>query len=139
MTLLLGRDTLTLTAWCAMGLLRDLAKAETHFFAVTLRRNAAVPAARPRAMYALVDAAVLPLSLLDTKFAAAANLLTGERCHPVRDALARDKAERLAHGGLGSVMVMSFELAPGEEFTPKEAVEKVRYPAPGDLWLSIVY
>lgn len=97
----LRRVHLCIAAWCSMHLAQDLSKADTHFLAITLRRN---PTAEPlRSMYALVDAAVLPLTLFDNKFERMQDSFTHSARNPVREALARDMPQLVKEGLLGGV------------------------------------
>lgn len=106
-----------------MHLAQDLSKADTHFLAITLRRN---PTAEPlRSMYALVDAAVLPLTLFDNKFERMQDSFTHSARNPVREALARDMPQLVKEGLLGGVLALYIELGEKEELTPEEAVVQV--------------
>ena len=106
-----------------MDLLGDIHKAETHFLGITLRKNASFT--NPRAMYSLIDAQVLPLTLLEEKFKHVANAQDERPVNMIEEFVVKDRKRRIADGALGSVLVMSFELAPGEDMTVEEAVAKV--------------
>jgi hypothetical protein len=111
-----------LTAWQALRLHDSLDKSKTHFLAITVRKN--VVSRNLRASFSFVDGDVLPLQLLVDKFASAANAVTGEKLDPVV-LLQRDREQRLREGGLGSVLVMTFELDAKEKKTPEEAAKEV--------------
>lgn len=106
-----------------MDLLTDIREAETHFLGITLRKNASFT--NPRAMYSLVDAQVLPLTLLEEKYKHAANAQDGQPIDAFEEFVIKDRKRRIENGALGSALVMSFELAPGEDMTVEEAVDKV--------------
>lgn len=117
------RDTLTIACWQAMDLMTDIHKAETHFLGITLRKNKET--SNPRAMYSLADAQVLPLTLLADKYKYIATAHDERPVDVLEEYFWKDRKKRLADGALGSVLAMSFELAPGEEMTVEEAVAKV--------------
>ncbi|KZT74719.1 hypothetical protein DAEQUDRAFT_807051 [Daedalea quercina L-15889] len=120
-------DTLTFACWQAMDLMHDIRKSETHCFAVTLRKNAVWT--NPRAMYSLVDAAVLPLALLSKHYENVANAYDEKPVNVIEEMLVNDRKRRTTEdGALGSVLVMSFELAPDENMTVEEAVAKKSVP-----------
>ncbi|KAH9937590.1 uncharacterized protein B0H18DRAFT_971358 [Fomitopsis serialis] len=100
-------DTLTFACWQAMDLTIDIHKADTHFLALTLRKNDVWT--NRRAMYKLVDAQVLPLTLLSKKFEHAADALDEQPVDVVQQVLGTDKRRRIADGALGSVLVMSHD------------------------------
>jgi hypothetical protein len=96
-------------------------RAKTHFLLVTLHRSSSV---NPRTIYSLVDAVVLPLSLLEDTFSIFGNF---EDSSPVsvKSMLAKDEERRKRDGALGSVMVMSIELPKGDNRSPCDALKKV--------------
>ena len=65
------RDTLTVSAWRLLELTKDISRARTHFLILTLRRTAS---SNPRALYSLVDAEVLPWSVLEAAYANRVNV-----------------------------------------------------------------
>lgn len=115
------RDTLSFAAWNALDLVNNIKKSETHFLALTLRKRDKAPSIRT--MFALVDAAVLPVSILTRRFAEQGALLGGM---PPMESIREFRAEALRDGKLGAVLIMSVELAKGEEMSPEEAVKQVR-------------
>lgn len=117
------RVTLSFACWQAMDLMTDIHKAETHFLGITLRKNN--ESTNPRAAYSLVDAQVLPLTLLVEKYKHMATAHDEQPVDMLENAFWADRRRRIADGGLGSVLAMSFELAPGEDMTVEEAVAKV--------------
>ncbi|KAF7307970.1 MYND-type domain-containing protein [Mycena kentingensis (nom. inval.)] len=112
-------DTFTVVCWHALNLVRNINKAKTHFFAMTLSRN--FDATNPRAMHSLIDAAVLPLSVLQDKFSNMGVLAQDaqgshkEVPFTPLDMLRQNEQERLRDGGLGAVMVVSVELSKKEK------------------------
>lgn len=103
--------------------MQDISKAKTHFLAIILKRKVS-ESENPRILYSLVDAEVLPLSVLEKKFAntAIANALGPKPMDPLA-VLRQNTAERIQAGGLGAVMVMSVEILEGEEGkSPEQAV-----------------
>ncbi|EPT04233.1 hypothetical protein FOMPIDRAFT_159226 [Fomitopsis schrenkii] len=104
----------------------DIHKAETHFLGITLRKNKET--SNPRAMYSLADAQVLPLTLLADKYKYIATAHDERPVDVLEEYFWKDRKKRLADGALGSVLAMSFELAPGEEMTVEEAVAKKNVP-----------
>lgn len=107
-----------------MDLLKDIRKAKTHFFAVTVRRNLA--SMTPRTFYTFVDAEVVPFSVLTKKFEHAGDL-HGNSVN-VMDVFTKNEAERIRDGGLGAVMVMTVELREGENKLPAQAVAETAVP-----------
>ncbi|KAI0732300.1 hypothetical protein C8Q72DRAFT_141738 [Fomitopsis betulina] len=118
--------TLSFACWQAMDLMTDIHKAETHFLGITLRKNN--ESTNPRAAYSLVDAQVLPLTLLVEKYKHMATAHDEQPVDMLENAFWADRRRRIADGGLGSVLAMSFELAPGEDMTVEEAVAKKNVP-----------
>ncbi|KAE9382724.1 hypothetical protein BT96DRAFT_1010129 [Gymnopus androsaceus JB14] len=91
-----------------------MSKAKTHFFAITLKRN--IASSDPLTLYSLVDADVLPFSILDKKYEHAAGV---NPASILRD----NEQERIRNGGLGAVLLMAVELAEDElHKTPEQAV-----------------
>ncbi|KAI0062436.1 hypothetical protein BV25DRAFT_1825427, partial [Artomyces pyxidatus] len=88
---------------------------------MTLRRT---KSSNPRSMYWLLGAEVLPLQALKDAFAKRSNLFEG----PTDPVMMHEKdvRENLAKGGLGSALVMSTELPPGDDRPPHEAIKDVR-------------
>jgi uncharacterized protein YaeQ len=105
-----------------MDLVRDLDKAKTHFFALTLRRHTEETDARK--YYSLVNAEVLPLSLLDDKFRHTADAATGQPVNHM-DMLRRECAPLMREGALGTMIAMYIELGPEEEKSVEQAVKDV--------------
>jgi hypothetical protein len=106
-----------------MDLAHDMKKAETHFLAVVVRKKAKF--ASLRASFDLVDATVLPLSLLEEKFQHCGDASTGLPRSPL-DQVREDKEGGLRDGALGNVLAMSFVLDAGEEKTIEQTVKEVR-------------
>ncbi|TFY55408.1 hypothetical protein EVJ58_g8269 [Rhodofomes roseus] len=130
-------DTLTIACWQAMDLVKDIRKADTHFLGVTLRKNE--DWTNVRAMYKLVDAQVLPLTLVAQKYATVADAYDEHPVDVIDQVLGADKRRRLADGGLGSVLVIAFELSPDENMTVEEAVLKKNTPTLQPLGLFQVH
>ena len=115
------RDTLTVSAWYLLDLTKDITRAKTHFLLLTLRRSTS---SNPRTLYSLIDAAVLPLSVLEDAFSGLGRF---EDMSPVspKAMLAMDEEGRKRDGALGSVMCMSIELPKGDNQSPQDALKKV--------------
>ncbi|KAJ7255349.1 hypothetical protein C8J57DRAFT_1075812, partial [Mycena rebaudengoi] len=101
-------DSYTVACWHAMNLAHDLNKAQTHFLGVVLQRN--LEAKTDRTLYTLVDAEVLPLTVLLKKFESVTILTPSGKEVPMTpvDMLKQDAARRMqdaSDGALGSVMV----------------------------------
>lgn len=122
MLTLVIRDTLTVSAWNLLELIKDISRARTFFLALTLRRT---ESSNPRTLYSLVEAEVLPLSALEAVFASLGNFADSSPVSP-KSLLARDEEQRKREGGLGSVMVMSIELPKGDSRKPHDAMKEVR-------------
>ncbi|KAG7098985.1 hypothetical protein E1B28_000871 [Marasmius oreades] len=81
-------------------------------------------------MYSLIDADVLPLTVLEKKFehAALPDPVIGQSTNPIT-ILQKDDEERKRNGHLGSVLVVSVELAESEmKKTPEQAVRETTCP-----------
>lgn len=105
-----------------MGLVRDISRAKTHFMAVILRRT---PSHNPRTFYTLVDYEIIPFSWIEEAWSNRASAADESlACSPAAF-LERDAAERKKDGALGSVMVISLELPPGDDRSPREALKNV--------------
>jgi hypothetical protein len=115
------RDTLTISAWHMLDLTRDITRAKTHFLLLTLRRTAS---SDPRALYSLIDVAVLPLSVLEDSYSHLGRLGDESPVSPTA-MLAENEKERQREGALGSVMVMSIELPKGDSRSPQDALKEV--------------
>ncbi|KAE9399096.1 hypothetical protein BT96DRAFT_994216 [Gymnopus androsaceus JB14] len=119
-------DTYTVVCWQAIDLARNMSKAKTHFFAITLKRN--IASSDPLTLYSLVDADVLPFSILDKKYEHAAVVHPDPEIGHVQGvnpaSILRDnEQERIRNGGLGAVLLMAVELAEDElHKTPEQAV-----------------
>lgn len=105
-----------------MDLVKDISKAKTHFMAITLRRTAS---SNPRTYYTLVDYEIIPFSWIEEVWSARANIVDSSQVSPkiIRD---NDEAERKSDGALGSVLIMSCELPPGNNQSVREALKSVR-------------
>ncbi|KAI5900699.1 uncharacterized protein SCHCODRAFT_02483727 [Schizophyllum commune H4-8] len=116
-------DTYTICAWLALDLANHPERATTHFLGITLRRN--LKSTNPRALYTLVDAEVLPLSVLQDTFEGRWAM---DGSYPVSPILALEhdaRGRKINDGALGSVMVFSVELQEDEEKTVEQAVRTV--------------
>ncbi|KAJ7192226.1 hypothetical protein GGX14DRAFT_480263 [Mycena pura] len=129
-------DAFTVVCWQAMNLVRDITKAKTHFFAVTLLRNHA--STNPRAMYSLIDADVLPLGILEKKFSSAVAAHNEQPFSPL-DMLATSAKNFEKDGQLGAVMVISVELGPDEKKSVEQAVSDTSCPTFQPLGLFNVH
>ncbi|KAE9382723.1 hypothetical protein BT96DRAFT_1010128 [Gymnopus androsaceus JB14] len=106
----------------------NISKAHTHFLMITLKRN--LSSSNPLTLYSLIDADVLPLSILDTELSKASHVESPEKVegvpHPVAlriDLLRKDEQQRLTAGSLGSVLLVSVELTEDEMHkSPAQAV-----------------
>ncbi|KAL1716433.1 hypothetical protein EV715DRAFT_205352, partial [Schizophyllum commune] len=116
-------DTYTVCAWLALDLAKHPSRATSHFLAITLRRN--VESTNPRAMYTLIDADLLPFSVLQETFEGRWAM---DGSYPVSPKLVLEhdaRGRKVNDGALGSVMVFSVELQEDEEKTVEEAVRTV--------------
>ncbi|KAL1743413.1 hypothetical protein HDZ31DRAFT_65021 [Schizophyllum fasciatum] len=130
-------DTYTVCAWIALDLAKHLERAKTHFLGITLRRN--LRSTNPRAMYNLIDAEVLPLSVLQETFEGRWAL---DGSYPVSPILALEhdaRGRQINDGALGSVLVFSVELQEDEERTVEEAVRMTLIPMISPLGLFKVH
>lgn len=114
-------DTLTVSAWRLLELTKDISRARTHFLILTLRRTAS---SNPRALYSLVDAEVLPWSVLEAAYANRVNVSDLSPLSP-KLMLEKDEEERKRDGGIGSVMVISLELPKGDNRPPHNALTEL--------------
>ncbi|KZP19551.1 hypothetical protein FIBSPDRAFT_563779 [Athelia psychrophila] len=113
-------DTLIISAWCLMGLVKDTSPAQTHFMVVTLRRTASHS---PRTFSTLVDYEIVPFSWIEEAWANRVSALDESPCSP-QAILARDAAESKKNDdALGSVLGISLELPPGDDRFPREALK----------------
>ena len=111
-----------MSAWHLLELTKDITRARTHFLILTLRRTAS---SNPRTLFSLVDAEVLPWSVLEAAYANRANALDLSPASP-KAMLAMDEEGRKRDGALGSVMVVSVELPKGDNRPPRDALTEVR-------------
>jgi hypothetical protein len=88
-------------------------------------RNEATPSENPRAIYSLIEAAVLPLSDLEDALSCLDRYGDSSPFSP-KAMLAKDDEARKLEGALGSVVVMSMELPKGDNRSPQDALKKVR-------------
>lgn len=123
LTLLYLGDTLTFSAWHLMGLVKDISRAETHLLAITLRRTASH---NPRTFYSLIAYEIIPFSWIEEAWKGRTTLADPSISITPKAVLERDKIERKDDGTLGSVLVMSCELPPGNNQSPREALRSVR-------------
>lgn len=106
-----------------MGLVKDISRAKTHFMAVTLRRT---PSHNPRTFYTLIDYEIIPLSWIEEAWSNRVSVVDERTPFSPKTILTRDADERMRNdGALGSVLVISFELPPGDDRSPREAVKNV--------------
>lgn len=113
-------DTLTVSAWNLLELIRDITRAQTHILALTLRRT---DSSNPRTYYDLVEVEVLPMTLLDSIYSNRADL----NMNPLspRMLLEQDAERRKHDDSLGSVMVISIELPKGDNRPPRDALSEM--------------
>ncbi|KAF7297424.1 Chondroitin AC/alginate lyase [Mycena indigotica] len=138
-------DTYNVVIWHAMDLVRDIGRAKTHFFAMTLTRNH--EATNPRAWYSFVDAAVLPLSLLEEKFDNVATMTANEDgsttetpWSPLAVLKTHDEEMIRKGGALGAALIVAVELSKKEKSkTVAQAVKETSCPgiSPMGLWISV--
>ncbi|KAJ7054548.1 hypothetical protein C8F01DRAFT_1161975 [Mycena amicta] len=112
--------------WFALALDRDMNKSTTHFVAITLSRNFDSPS--DRTLYSLVDADVLPLSILEEKSIREhdkgpgvkpynpAQHFFGQRERMLKDA---------SKGVIGGALVVCIELSPKDKTKFKTVREAV--------------
>lgn len=106
-----------------MELTKDISRAKTHFMAVTLRRT---PSHNPRTFYTLIDYEIIPLSWIEEAWSNRVSAHDERTPLSPRAILTRDADQRMRNdGALGSVLVTSFELPPGDDRSPREAVKNV--------------
>jgi len=86
---------------------------------LTLRRT---PSKHPRTFYSLEAYDIIPLSWLEKLWSNLGNAIDESPVSP-KKILADDAAKRKKDGALGSVLVISMELAPGNNRSPREALE----------------
>ncbi|KAF7968686.1 hypothetical protein HWV62_29690 [Athelia sp. TMB] len=98
-------------------------RAETHFLGITLRRTASRD---PRTFYSLVGYEVIPFSWIEQAWQGRAAAAGPSVSMSPKAVLERDKIERKRDGTLGSVLVISCELPPGSNQSPREALQSVR-------------
>lgn len=132
--LLYSSDTLTMTSWHALELLRDFDRRRTHFVAVTIRRR--TDSTNPRTLYSLIDCEVLPRTLMEEKYANVADLLHHGQLRAevstnpltIWDADEVERKTEWAHvGALGSCMVVTMELPEGDNRSVTQAFMDVSY------------
>jgi len=114
-------DTLTVSSWNVLGLTRDISRAKTHFLALTLRRT---DSSNPRTYYSLIEAEVLPWTVLEAIYANRGNFTDLSPVSP-RAMLEQDAERRKPDGALGSVMVISIELPEGDNRPPRDALKEL--------------
>ncbi|KAI4522693.1 hypothetical protein K525DRAFT_268674 [Schizophyllum commune Loenen D] len=130
-------DTYTVCAWLALDLAKHPSRATSHFLAITLRRN--LESTNPRAMYTLIDADMLPFSVLQETFEGRWAM---DGSYPVSPMLVLEhdaRGRKVNDGALGSVMVFSVELQEDEEKTVEEAVRTTMVPIMSPLGLFEVH
>ncbi|KAJ6609414.1 hypothetical protein B0H10DRAFT_1954622 [Mycena sp. CBHHK59/15] len=108
------RDTLTVTAWQALGLLHDIAARKSKVLVLGLCRT---PSDTPKTYYTLKEAAVVPVADLKRIF-------KGRSQHPGR-ILKEHEQIRLADGALGAMLVIGVEQAESDSRTVVEAINEV--------------
>ncbi|KAG6849033.1 hypothetical protein H0H93_011878 [Arthromyces matolae] len=113
--------TFTLAAWNLLDLLKDISRAKTHVLALTLRRTTSM---NPRTLYELVDAEVLPMTFMD-EFFANQRLLSDSSPVSPRQMLEDDAIKNQLEGAFGVAMVISTELPPGDNRSPRQALTDV--------------
>lgn len=110
-----------MSAWNLLDLTRDISRAQSHFLALTLRRT---ESSNPRTLYSLIEAEVIPWSVMDEVYANRGNFADSSPASP-RAILDNDAQQRKREGGRGSVMVLSLELPKGDNSPPIEAFKQV--------------
>ncbi|KDQ16495.1 hypothetical protein BOTBODRAFT_106928, partial [Botryobasidium botryosum FD-172 SS1] len=119
-------DTLAVASWVFLDLTKDINRARTHFLLVTLRRTASPV---PRTMYSLIDAEVLPFTILEKRFENSGLLDAspeGPRYANMIEMFEKNREERIKNdGALGAVLVVSMELTPGDNHSPEQAFMEV--------------
>ncbi|KAJ6612183.1 hypothetical protein B0H10DRAFT_2223322 [Mycena sp. CBHHK59/15] len=107
-------DTLTVTAWQALGLLHDIAARKSKVLVLGLCRT---PSDTPKTYYTLKEAAVVPVADLKRIF-------KGRSQHPGR-ILKEHEQIRLADGALGAMLVIGVEQAESDSRTVVEAINEI--------------
>ncbi|KAF7983290.1 hypothetical protein HWV62_22949 [Athelia sp. TMB] len=100
----------------------DISRAETHFLGITLRRTASRD---PRTFYSLVGYEVIPFSWIEEAWQGRAAAAGPSVSMSPKAVLERDKIERKRDGTLGSALVISCELPPGSNQSPREALQSL--------------
>ncbi|KAI0041117.1 hypothetical protein FA95DRAFT_1565725 [Auriscalpium vulgare] len=101
-------DTFTVAVWQALDLLNRIERRLTHVLALTVRRTQST---EPRKFYSLIDAEAVPIELITERFGD-----TPEKT------IKRTDVQQRAAGNLGAVMVMTFELLPGDNRPLREVI-----------------
>jgi len=114
-------DTLTVSAWNLMGLVKDITRAKTHFLLLTLRRTTS---SNPRTLYSLIGATELPLSFLEEIYADRGLVQDSRPVSPKAILAGHDETAK-QNGGIGAVLVMSVELPPGDDRSPESALKEM--------------
>lgn len=115
------RESLIVSAWNLLELTRDISRAQSHFLALTLHRT---ESSNPRTLYSLVQAQVIPWSIMGDMYANRGNLADSSPMSP-RAILDNDAQQRKREGGLGSVMILSLELPKGDNSPPIKAFKQL--------------
>lgn len=115
----------TFAAWHALNLVNNISNSETHFLAITLRRNLA--STNVRSSYKFEDMAV---EVMQEKFADKASVSTPGMLSMPMDPMqmvALNRAACIKHGGFdfGGMLVAPVELTNGERKSPEQAVQEV--------------
>ncbi|KAG6849032.1 hypothetical protein H0H93_011877 [Arthromyces matolae] len=125
-------DTFTVSAWNLLGLIKDISRAKTHILALTLRRTTSM---NPRTLYDLVDAEVIPMTVMDELYADRRSMVDSSP-FSIREMLESDALRREPHGALGSVMVITTELPRGDDSSPRQALTNVStFLHDGSVWV----
>ncbi|KAJ7643535.1 hypothetical protein FB45DRAFT_895360 [Roridomyces roridus] len=109
-------DTLTVTAWQALGLLTDINARKSKVLVLSLRRTQSTD---PKTYHTLKEACVVPLSELKAIFANRSPMNSPSRM--LRD----DEKKRQEDGGIGSVMVVSIEMEDDDQRPVMTALSQI--------------
>ncbi|KAI0041104.1 hypothetical protein FA95DRAFT_1611260, partial [Auriscalpium vulgare] len=102
-------DTFGFAVWQALDLLNHFERRLTHVLALTVRRTQSTD---PRKFYSLIDAEAVPMSLITERVGD-----TPEK------GIKRTDVQQRAAGKLGAVLVMTFELLPGDDRPLREVID----------------
>ncbi|KAJ6567015.1 hypothetical protein B0H19DRAFT_1139156 [Mycena capillaripes] len=107
-------DCLTVVAWHALGLVRDIEARKSKILLLGLRRTTSTD---PKTYYTLKDVTVVPMAEIKRIF----KNLSQKPSHVLRD----NEAQRQIEGGIGAMLVMSVEQAEDDNRPVVETLGKI--------------